>query len=400
MIVQSHLSGSKSQHRGRPLLMLAILLSCWAGMRATFWEPPFPADGMAENLLADSYDAKVPKDGRSAKWPNTASAGNLAAEAQFEASPQAQPTLPPFADQSGVMLAPDALPAPWAQIIDLPPTDTVTRPSAPIAEKAPRTAAAHQLMFLAALSKLPVPDFLAQSVVASAGPDTSAATVTVPARADRWSLDTWLFWREGSDRTLAAAGRVPSYGASQTAGVLRYRIAPNNRHDPRAYFRAYRALIDDGEGELASGVSARPVAQIPARTHFELRATRFENDWEIRPAAFATTELAPLDLPGKASAEIYLQGGYVGGKNNTAFADGQVHVLREVANFDLGRMSLGGALWGGAQEGAERLDIGPSARLDLKIGSAPARVSLDWRERVAGEAMPNSGAALTLSARF
>ena len=64
------------------------------------------------------------------------------------------------------------------------------------------------------------------------------------------------------------------------------------------------------------------------------------------------------------------------------------------------RLSLGGGAWGGAQENAERLDAGPTVRFDLNVGEVPARISLDWRQRVTGDAAPNSGFAATVSARF
>ena len=54
----------------------------------------------------------------------------------------------------------------------------------------------------------------------------------------------------------------------------------------------------------------------------------------------------------------------------------------------------------GAQEDAERLDIGPSAGLSFRIGAARGRVSADYRFRVAGDAEPSSGPALTLTAGF
>jgi hypothetical protein len=63
-------------------------------------------------------------------------------------------------------------------------------------------------------------------------------------------------------------------------------------------------------------------------------------------------------------------------------------------------LSLGAAAWGGAQEGAARLDLGPTLRLDLTVGQVPARVSLDWRQRVASDASPGSGVAATVSAGF
>jgi hypothetical protein len=39
-------------------------------------------------------------------------------------------------------------------------------------------------------------------------------------------------------------------------------------------------------------------------------------------------------------------------------------------------------------------------QFDLAIGSVPVRVSIDWRERIGGDAAPESGLAATLSTRF
>lgn len=71
-----------------------------------------------------------------------------------------------------------------------------------------------------------------------------------------------------------------------------------------------------------------------------------------------------------------------------------------IKRFDLGAFSIGAGAWAGAQEGAERLDVGPSMRVDLAIAQATARFSLDYRERVAGDAEPQSGVAVTLSTHF
>ena len=195
-------------------------------------------------------------------------------------------------------------------------------------------------------------------------------------------------------------GPAPTYGASQAGAVLNFRLAPDSSRDPRAYARIYRALIDQGETEIAAGISARPLAGIPLRAHTELRVTEFQTSTEVRPAAFVTTELPVLHLPLGIRAEGYGQAGYVGGKEATAFADGQVHLMRDLKRFDLGAFSIGAGAWAGAQEGAERLDVGPSMRVDLTIAQAPARFSLDYRERVAGDAEPQSGVAVTLSTHF
>ncbi len=64
------------------------------------------------------------------------------------------------------------------------------------------------------------------------------------------------------------------------------------------------------------------------------------------------------------------------------------------------RVSLGGGVWGGAQEDAQRLDLGPTLRIDARLGKVPARLTIDWRQRVAGEAAPASGVAATIATGF
>jgi hypothetical protein len=63
-------------------------------------------------------------------------------------------------------------------------------------------------------------------------------------------------------------------------------------------------------------------------------------------------------------------------------------------------MSLGVALSGGAQPGVSRLDIGPQLQIRLPLPQGGARLSVEWRERIAGDAKPGSGLAITLAADF
>ena len=113
------------------------------------------------------------------------------------------------------------------------------------------------------------------------------------------------------------------------------------------------------------------------------------------------TEIRPVDLPAQTRGEFYAQAGYVGGRFATPFVDGQLRIDREAVRVGDAVLRAGGATWGGAQKGASRLDIGPTASVTVAIGeSAAARVAVDWRFRVAGDARPGSGPALTLSAGF
>src|SRR5690606_21417691 len=107
-----------------------------------------------------------------------------------------------------------------------------------------------------------------------------------------------------------------------------------------------------------------------------------------------------VGLPLGARGELYLQGGYVGGEFATAFVDGQARIERPLGRLGETELTAGAGAWGGAQKGAARLDIGPSAALTFRLGDGRGRVAADYRFRVVGEAEPASGPALTLSAGF
>jgi hypothetical protein len=365
--------------RGGPLLMLVLLVSVWTGARAVWWENPFAQIG---EILS------VPMT----NGPTAFSvAAPIVAGVQHDPLAFALPGLP------------TPLAVGWVG-------DGLAR-SGVTAGIDPQLAAAHQLLWMAALrDPLPSPGG-ASTLPAQA----FAATDNVPflpvqpnARGGvggRWSVDNWAFWRQGSNGAPISQGRVPIYGASQVGAVLQYRLGPEGRGDPRLYARAYRALVRRGESELALGASVRPMARIPVRVAGEVRFTDGAFSNEVRPSAYAVTEFAPVRLPFGAQLEAYGQAGWVGGASATAFADGQASVTRELeaiagATENSLRLSVGAAAWGGAQVDAQRLDLGPTMRLDLTVGDMPARLSLDWRERVGGQAGPDSGLAATLSARF
>lgn len=238
-----------------------------------------------------------------------------------------------------------------------------------------------------------------------AAPAPFLPPVLAVAAPGRWSLDSWAFWRQGSDAAPVSQGRVPVYGASQSGAVVQYRVAPRSGHDPRLYLRAYRALVLNGESEAALGASARPLARVPLRVAGEVRYTDAAFGRVVRPAAYAVTELSPLRMPFGTRLEAYGQAGWVGGPAATWFADGQASVTGAVRPIErlsgnALRMSIGAAVWGGAQKDAQRLDVGPTLRLDMTIGKVPARVSIDWRQKVAGDASPESGVAATVSTQF
>ena len=183
--------------------------------------------------------------------------------------------------------------------------------------------------------------------------------------------------------------------------MVRYRLAPASPHRPAGYLRATAALGGAREKEAAAGLSLRPLPDVPVTAAVELRATDRAGGGEIRPAAFVVTEIPPVKFGNGLKADAYAQAGYVGGDDATAFVDGQLKVDARLAGDDKFELRAGAGTWGGAQKGASRLDVGPTANVRVQVGeSASAQVGVDWRFRVAGDAAPASGPAVTISAGF
>ncbi|WP_454598646.1 hypothetical protein [Qipengyuania sp. SM2507] len=243
-----------------------------------------------------------------------------------------------------------------------------------------------------------------QSLSKSDQANPQNAIFSLPTRTDksieprRFSVDGWLFLREGGGPDAGAGPLAPTYGKSQFGAVLRYDLGSRTAQLPQAYLRATGA-IDSREGDLAAGFSIRPLPGLPLRAHGEVRLSRLGEKVELRPSAFVTAgieETLPLDTRVRG----YAQAGYVGGEFATAFADGSLVVESVAKRFEHGALALGLGAWGGVQEGTERLDAGPTASMDLRVGGGTVRLAADCRFRVAGDAKPSSGAALTLSSSF
>jgi len=280
-------------------------------------------------------------------------------------------------------------------------------PPAPDAPPPDSPTVGHELHLAAAFAKLELPgrpeDHLTSTGAATLPPAGQkvllGTTVSRVQGIRRWSGDGWLYFRR--DRVGPLATGEPFYGRSQAGAVLRYSLAPSSRHRPVGYLRVTQALAGPAEDELAAGLAARPFGGLPVSVAAELRVTAEKEGREMRPAVFAVTELPPIGLPFGWLGEAYAQAGYVGGRFATAFVDGQARVDARLANLGRGaQLRVGGGIWGGAQKHAARLDIGPGATVAFRLGEAQARLALDYRVRVAGDAEPRSGPALTFSAGF
>ncbi|MBP6363642.1 MAG: hypothetical protein KA233_10895 [Novosphingobium sp.] len=370
--------------RGQPLVALGLLMLAWVGARTAVWASSTRFG--VEPIAAKAPAPTVPLAGSGQK-----------AEAQEPVQPEA-PRLTPSLPQPE-----NALPPPILRYEPKPAPSPSTSQSAAVP---PRLAADHLLLLQTGVSAMPLPEnTLAADQASNRVPVPYLPTAGVEAR--RWSGDGWLLWRQGGvGYNLPGAG-LPgasltsgAYGGSQAGLVIRYRLAPDSAARPTLYLRASSGLHDPRGEELAVGFALRPVRKVPVAVMGEARVTRTISGTAIRPAVAVVTELPPAKLPFGLRAEVYGQGGWVGGKDRTPFIDGQARIEKPVVRNGAVEFRLGAGAWGGAQKGASRLDIGPTATLDLPIGPVGSRLSADYRFRVSGNAAPGSGAAITLSAGF
>ena len=361
--------------RGQPLLVLTTLLIAWVAARASLWQSPFAVPEAAAGIVRTVRSAIRAAGRQPEALPREFLPGiELGDRSRSPATTSTVRT-------NAIALRDVALPLAFEGI----------GPTESIAPLSPNMAISQLRM------KAPV--------ATRSGPATPLAApmpVALQRRADkpapRWSADAWLLFRQ--DTANSAVASRPSYGRSQAGAVIRYSLAAASPLRPQVYLRASAALAGARDREVAAGISARPVPGLPVRLAVEARLGEASDRTRVRPAAFVVTELPTLRLPLGIRAEVYGQAGYVGGDFATAFADGQARLDRRIFRRGDAELRVGAGVWGGAQEGASRIDTGPTAAFSFRLAGVSGRVAADYRFRVAGDAAPASGPALTLSAGF
>lgn len=146
--------------------------------------------------------------------------------------------------------------------------------------------------------------------------------------------------------------------------------------------------------EVAVGVDWRPLHHLPIRVLLEQRLAI--DAGQNAPAALVVTGIGPRPIAPGMVVTAYAQAGAVARTRIEPFADGAVRASMALTPA----IDLGLGLWGGAQRDAQRLDAGPTLGVALPVADRRVRLSLDWRQRIAGRAAPGSGPALTLAGDF
>jgi len=213
-----------------------------------------------------------------------------------------------------------------------------------------------------------------------------------PARAtpSRWSGSAWAIVRpNGGGRDVLGGSQL---GGAQAGARIAYALGASRR----VALVARVATPLEGPGrELGLGAEVRvaPGVRLVAEQRVALDGGRGG------PSLFAVGGVGPVALRG-FRLEAYGQAGVVKRQRLEPFADGAARIAHPLLSTGGARFEAGVGAWGGAQRDAARLDLGPSLGAVLPVGGRSVRVTLDWRQRVAGDARPGSGPALSAGMDF
>ncbi|MDB5677534.1 hypothetical protein [Sphingomonas bacterium] len=210
--------------------------------------------------------------------------------------------------------------------------------------------------------------------------------------ASRWSASAWFVLRDG--RGIAPGLSGGQLGGSQTGLRVAYAIGDARR----VAIVARIASPLKGKGrEAAFGLEWRPT-KLPVRLVAEYRVAL--DGGGSGPAAGIIAGTGPAPLALGFDLETYGQAGVIRRSRTEPFAEGAARLSRPVMKLGSAKVDLGIGGWGGAQRGAQRLDIGPSLGVRVPVAGQSLRLSLDWRQRVAGNARPGSGPVLVIGSDF
>ena len=339
--------------QGRPLRFLMIVVGGWTGARVALLWPEAHVERLASVTRAARAPAPRLAPGTRAPAPLIA-AGSLAA--------------------TGVMLPRGRLlaPAGW-------PVSRVAPPVVPMAVVERVGAPAVAIVAPVAVN------------AGAARYDAAQPVATALPTRPRWSGSAWAFVRGAGD---AGGVATPQLGGSQIGARVAYRLDARGRVAAVARVAAATGVRQQ---EAAIGVEWQPT-RLPIRLVAEQRI----GIANIRggPAIGLVGGVSALPLGAGLRVDGYAQGGVIARNRADGYVDGAASVGRTIASRGRARLELGLGAWGAAQRGAARLDLGPSLVAVLPVEARAIRVGVQWRERVAGNARPGSGAVLSIGADF
>lgn len=208
----------------------------------------------------------------------------------------------------------------------------------------------------------------------------------------------YSFFRRPSSAGLSALNG--QYGGSQSGFGVTWDLDRQRQDRDVARFavlaRGAIAHGDTSERELAAGLRWRPLTRVPVSLSVERRFRHARPDANAAYLAGGTS----LALPQAFRLDTFAQAGIVSGRAGGPFFDFSAQTDRTFFQHGEHGAGAGAGIWGGGQSDIFRIDVGPTVRTDIAISGGFLRVRADWRFRVAGEALPASGPAMTLSTSF
>lgn len=216
----------------------------------------------------------------------------------------------------------------------------------------------------------------------------------------RWSANAYVFVRDGGN---VGIGLSPLLGGGQSGASLAWTPMPLARRPLYAVARITAANagglrfdgFDNGTAQAAAGVRWQVVPQLSLSAERLFAVGRDGRAaWTLRAAGGVARHIGPL------VADAYAEGGVLGIRHRDLFAGAQARVVFPLTFARL-RFEPGGGLWSGIQHtgtSVERVDLGPT--LAIAADDWHLRAAVDYRFRVAGNAAPGSGPAVTVSSAF
>ena len=325
----------------------------------------------------------------------------------FVASDTAAVGLPTAPARARIRSMAERDPSPALTVVPVRPAGTA---SAASGEPSGLGAGRHSLR-LALFTRLlpPPPGALARSAAAASGPLWFPLAPEAPADPGQgkpfwiqrqlggWALAGWVYLREGSGTAPETIGAASQLGGSQAGVRLGYGFGDSGR--ARAYGRVTVAVERPQQRDVAFGLAYAPLAHLPVDIAIEQRIAAGK-EGRTALAIMASGGVSEVALPAGFRLDAYAQAGVVGARRHDGFADAAIVVDRRVGADEQSPLRVGALAAGAVQPGAARVDVGPRLTLRLPEVGEGSRIALDWRQRVAGDARPESGLALTLASDF
>jgi hypothetical protein len=240
------------------------------------------------------------------------------------------------------------------------------------------------------LSDIPMAGFAPSAAAAPTGQSPSVA----PPPIRRFQLYAYNFFRQGRGGGGLAPGA--QYGGTQAGAIATWDPFGKPGTGPAILMRASTAP-NSYDREVALGARWKPDADMPLSLSLE-RRFRFGTPDSF--AAYAAGGVDRVPIMGKLKLDAYGQAGYALGGGSSYFFDAQGRMMYPL--FDVAGMPVefGAGGWAGGQRGVQRFDIGPTLSADVNTKLAKFKLYVDWRKRMAGNAEPADGLALTAAAGF